>query len=117
MTSFDPTVVMMSVRYLDRLETLETLHMFRVTSVNENLFEFVYASQFRVSLPCVKFRPRVEKVAIRRVDSTESKSKDAYPHLSDLFLRTARERVARKGDLSTIQVSQIRRTKTLTCIL
>jgi kinetochore protein Spc7/SPC105 len=82
--------------------------MFRVTVVNAEMFEFIYASQFRVSVPCLKFRPRVEKVAISRLDAAKFQHKDAFPHLSQLWLLAARERVARKKDLSTIQVTKYR---------
>ena len=83
--------------------------MLRVTAVNSKLFEFVYASQFRVSVPCDDFVPRVDKIHVRRVEKTRSKNKDAYPELNDLFMRAACERASRKKGASVVQVSSHQR--------
>jgi hypothetical protein len=90
----------------DQLEMFQELHMFRVTKVSAELFEFIYASQFRVSLPCVKFTPVVEKVNICRVDARRSKFKDAFPQLGDFWLRTAREHIALGKRRTITEVSQ-----------
>jgi len=79
--------------------------MVRVTKVHAELFEFIYASQFHVSLPCVQFRPIVEDVDIRMVDATRSRFKDAYPQLSFFWLRTAREQIAQGQKRTITQVS------------
>jgi hypothetical protein len=80
--------------------------MFRITTVRSDLFEFVYASQFRVSVPCVQFKPIVDQVDICQVEGTKTKFKDAYPDLSALWLRTAQDHIVRGRELTTGQVGE-----------
>lgn len=79
--------------------------MFRATKVNADLFEYVYASQFRVSIPCNNFRPVVSKTDISRVDKTRTKFKDDFQRLSDFFLSSARQQTCQEGDLTIRQAS------------
>lgn len=73
----------------DELEALEELHMVRVIRVNSQLFEYIYDSTFRVSIPCKNSRPVVAKIAISRLEPTRTRAKDDFPKLSSLFLTAA----------------------------
>lgn len=88
----------------DELEALEDLHMFRTTKVSANHFEYVYASLFRITIPCAKFLPIVSRVDISRVDKTRSKIKDDFPRLSDFLLSAARRMIVEGEDLTVRQV-------------
>jgi len=78
-------------RLKDELETLENLHLWRAVKVHPDLLEFVYASTYQVSIPCIKFKTLVERLDVRRLDNVTMKLKDAFPQLSDLMLRMARQ--------------------------
>jgi hypothetical protein len=90
--------------------------MFRITRVSADLLEFEYANQFRVAVPCAKFRPAVERIEVRRVPvragggggGGRKPCKDAFPRLSDYWMRAARDHVAGQRDLTTTQVSLTR---------
>uniref|UniRef100_A0A0W0F5T4 Spc7 kinetochore protein domain-containing protein n=1 Tax=Moniliophthora roreri TaxID=221103 RepID=A0A0W0F5T4_MONRR len=88
------------LRLRDELEALENLHMFRVCKVNANLFEYVHASRFRVTIPCKNYIPLVEKVDISRMPDARSKLKDDFPRLSDFLLMGAKQLV-RDADVSS----------------
>lgn len=79
--------------------------MFRATKVHANLFEYVYASQLVVSIPCDNYKPIVPKMHIKRLDKIKSKLKDDYPRLSDFLLFMARECVIHTETLTIRQVS------------
>jgi len=59
----------------DELETLESLHLWRAVKVHPDWLEFIYASMYRVSIPCVKFKPVVHELDIRRLDHVTTKFK------------------------------------------
>jgi len=63
--------------------------MFRITKVNADLFEFVYASLFQVSIPCKKFIPTVSNISITRFGKASTRYKDDFPKLSTFLLKTA----------------------------
>ncbi|KAF5337355.1 hypothetical protein D9611_003088 [Ephemerocybe angulata] len=73
----------------DELEALEELHMVRVIKVNSQMFEYIYDSTFRITIPCKNFKPIISKVAITRLEPTRTRAKDDFPRLSDLFLACA----------------------------
>lgn len=73
----------------DELETLEDLHRFHITKVDENSFEYIYASHFKVVIPCTNFRPISSKVDIIRVGNMTSKPKDDFPKLSHILFQAA----------------------------
>ncbi|TFK41287.1 Spc7 kinetochore protein-domain-containing protein [Crucibulum laeve] len=88
----------------DELEALEDLHMFRATKVTSVMFEYIYASQFRVSIPCRNFLPILTKVDITLIDKTKSKYKDDSPRLSDYLLNSAKQMITDEDDMSVRQV-------------
>ncbi|KAH7927412.1 hypothetical protein BV22DRAFT_1061133 [Leucogyrophana mollusca] len=81
-------------RLQDELEALQNLHMWRATKVHPDMFEFIYASSYCVSIPCIKFRPVVEEIEVKRVEKAKTKYKDAFPVLSELMLRTAKHLIS-----------------------
>jgi kinetochore protein Spc7/SPC105 len=83
---------------LDELETLEDLHMFRATKISADLFEYVYASQLQVSIPCKSFVPIVRHVNVMRLDKARAKFKDDFPRLSDFFLDMAKRHIEHRLD-------------------
>jgi len=89
---------------LEELEVLEDLHMFRVTKVGAEVFEYVFASRFQVSLPCTNFVPIVKRAEVTRLDKTRSKSKDMFPRLSDFLLDMAKEQIVHGNIQTTRQV-------------
>ncbi|KAK7029013.1 hypothetical protein VNI00_014723 [Paramarasmius palmivorus] len=92
------------LRLKDELEALEKLHMFRVCRVSANVFEYIHASRFRVTIPCKNYLPLVEKVEIVRVPDARSKFKDDFPRLSDFFLAGAKQMIHEAEVTSTRQI-------------
>ncbi|KAG8220070.1 Spc7 kinetochore protein-domain-containing protein [Butyriboletus roseoflavus] len=90
----------------DELEAFQSLHMWRVTRVLPELFEFSYASSYCVSIPCIKFRPVIADIQIRRAENDKAKHKEVFPLLSALMLRTANQLVTRNGDQGIRQIVQ-----------
>jgi kinetochore protein Spc7/SPC105 len=76
--------------------------MFRIAKVNPDLFEFVYASLFHVSIPCRKFIPTVSNISITRFGKTSTRYKDDFPKLSAFLLKTAQWLVS-GGDATTVR--------------
>jgi kinetochore protein Spc7/SPC105 len=103
--TFSPRRAVDITNISEELEGLEDLHMFRTTKVNADLFEYVYASQLRVSIPCRKFMPIVTRVEMTRLDKARSRFKDDFPRLSDFLLRMAKQQVIHKKDPAVREVS------------
>lgn len=78
--------------------------MLRVTKANAYLFEYVYASTFLVSIPCVEFRPIVGKVTITRSGKGQTRYKDAFPKLSSFLLVAANYLINEGEDLNVREV-------------
>ncbi|TFY71134.1 hypothetical protein EVG20_g1874 [Dentipellis fragilis] len=78
-------------RLKDELAALEELHLWRVTETQPDLFELVYASSYRVTVPCKDFRPILDKVEIARM---REMPKDQHPRLTDVSLKLAQQRLA-----------------------
>ena len=76
--------------------------MFRITKVNADLFEFVYASLFLVSIPCKKFVPTISNINITRFGKASTRYKDDFPKLSAFLLETAQWLVS-DGDATTVR--------------
>ena len=76
--------------------------MFRISKVNADLFEFVYASLFHVSIPCKKFIPNVSNISITRFGNASTRYKDDFPKLSPFLLKTAQWLVS-EGDATTVR--------------
>lgn len=77
--------------------------MFHATKVNSELFEYIFASQFRVSIPCRNFLPFVEDITIVRTGTLRKKVRDEFPKFSDLTLSTAISYIRASGVRSTQQ--------------
>ncbi|EEB89645.1 hypothetical protein MPER_12236 [Moniliophthora perniciosa FA553] len=92
------------LRLRDELEALENLHMFHACKVNADLFEYIHASRFRVTIPCKNYIPLVEKVDISRTPDARSKFKDDFPRLSDFLLMGAKQLVRDADVRSTQQI-------------
>ncbi|KIK98328.1 hypothetical protein PAXRUDRAFT_823971 [Paxillus rubicundulus Ve08.2h10] len=90
----------------DELEALENLHMWKATKISPDLFEFTFASSYSVSIPCIKFRPVAADIQIRRTENAKTKYKEAFPVMSALMLRTARQLVTRAEDQGIRQIVQ-----------
>ncbi|KAJ6626901.1 Spc7 kinetochore protein-domain-containing protein [Mycena sp. CBHHK59/15] len=90
-------------RLKEELNNLQDLHMFRATKILPDLFEYVYASQFRVSIPCRNFVPIVDKVDISRLE-TSRRLPDDFPTLSKFFLENATRQIANERQVSTRQI-------------
>ncbi|KIJ68713.1 hypothetical protein HYDPIDRAFT_24966 [Hydnomerulius pinastri MD-312] len=88
----------------DELEALQNLHMWRATKILPDLFEFIYASTYCVSIPCIKFRPVIANIQIKRTEDAKTKYKDAFPVLSALMLRTAKQLALQAEDASIRQI-------------
>ncbi|KAJ3513056.1 hypothetical protein NLJ89_g3160 [Agrocybe chaxingu] len=91
-------------RLKGELEALEDLHMCRISKVNANLFEYVYASLFQVSIPCRNFVPIVTKVNITRYAKANTRYKDDFPKLSAFLLATAKYHINESEDLTVRQI-------------
>ena len=89
------------------LEALEDLHMFRITKVDTNLFEYVYNSLFLVSIPCKNFIPIVSKVDITRYGKENTRYKDNFPKLSAFLLSTAKYLINEGENLTVREVSDL----------
>jgi len=78
--------------------------MFRITKVKANLFEYVYASTFRISIPCTNFQPQVSKIDITPFDKASNRYKDDFPQLSTFLLSSAKQLVVESDDSTVRQV-------------
>lgn len=72
--------------------------MWKVTRVLPELFELNYASSYCVSIPCTRFCPIISDIQIERLENTKAKHKQAFPVLSALVLRTAKQLATGQGD-------------------
>jgi kinetochore protein Spc7/SPC105 len=78
--------------------------MLRITKVRANLFEYVYASTFLVSIPCTDFCPIVSKVRITRTGQGQIRYKDEFPKLSTFLLASANYLINEGEDLNVREV-------------
>ncbi|KAF7978879.1 hypothetical protein HWV62_44371 [Athelia sp. TMB] len=94
-------------RLKDELESLQNLHLWHAVKIQSDLLELTYASIYCVSIPCKKFAPDVEGVEIQRLEKVSSKVKDAFPALTDLMLRMAKQTLLQdESILTTRQIVQ-----------
>lgn len=100
----------LTVSHSEELQALEDLHLFRITKVVPELFEFVYANQVHISVPCRDLVPFPTKISINKWEQAPVE-KDDFPKLSEYWLRTAPKMVAtmklREGETS-ISMSRVR---------
>ncbi|KAH8832951.1 Spc7 kinetochore protein-domain-containing protein [Flagelloscypha sp. PMI_526] len=94
-------------RLRDELETLETLHLTRITKVQPHLFEFIYASQFRVVIPCKGHVPIMRQVQLHWIPDSRPARRDSFPGLRKYFLEAARQHVLSQRNLTTQQIVQL----------
>lgn len=87
---------------LDELAALESIHMFHITKLGPQEFEYVHASQFHVRIPCVDFTPVAAKIQITPTVSIRNRQKDDFPLLSQLFLACA-NKLAQQNTGGTIR--------------
>ncbi|KAK0208620.1 Spc7 kinetochore protein-domain-containing protein [Desarmillaria ectypa] len=102
-------------RLRSELEALEDMHMFHVAKVNSQLFEYVYASEFRVCIPCVNFLPIAQKVEVQMLDAVRFKYKDDFPHLSRFLVSAANHLVHNTDVMTTRQIVHLLRDYWSSC--
>ncbi|KAJ7923050.1 Spc7 kinetochore protein-domain-containing protein [Mycena leptocephala] len=90
-------------RLKEELNNLQDLHLFRATKVLPELFEYEYASQFRVTIPCRNFAPIGAKVEISRLQPSRSLPDD-FPVLSRYFLDSAARQIPNRTGITTRQI-------------
>lgn len=78
--------------------------MWKTTRIDPELFEFIYASTYYVSIPCIRCRPVVADIQIRRIEGAGKKHKVLFPVLSALVLRSANQLATQGGDQDLRQV-------------
>ncbi|KAF7784689.1 hypothetical protein Agabi119p4_854 [Agaricus bisporus var. burnettii] len=81
-------------RLRGELEALENFHQFRVTRVDESLFEYVHASRYKVSIPCNNYLPITSNAEISHVVDAKA-IKDDFPQYSSIVLQAAKALVHR----------------------
>ncbi|CAK5264643.1 unnamed protein product [Mycena citricolor] len=91
------------VRLKEEVLTMQELHMISITKVTSNVFEYDYAAQFHVTVPCRKLVPVASKVQISRLPHSTSYPDD-FPSLSRYFLETAHRRIHSSRAETTSQV-------------
>ncbi|KAF8905455.1 Spc7 kinetochore protein-domain-containing protein [Gymnopilus junonius] len=91
-------------RLKGELEALEDLHMCRITKVHADIFEYIYASQFHISIPCKHFVPIVTKVTISRSGHQHARHKDDFPRLSAFLMHAAQRLIADGDDLTVREI-------------
>lgn len=94
------------IKLAEELEALEDLHMFRATKVNSDLFEYVYASQLLVSIPCRNFMPMIARVEITRLEKAHPRFKDDFPRLSNFLVDMAKQQIVHRKSLAVRQIVQ-----------
>ncbi|KAK0481852.1 Spc7 kinetochore protein-domain-containing protein [Armillaria novae-zelandiae] len=102
-------------RLRNELEALEDMHMLHVAKVNSQLFEYVYASQFRVSIPCVNFLPIVQEVEVQMLDTVRFKYKDDFPRLRKFLVSAANHLVHNTDVVTTRQIVHLLRDYWSSC--
>nr|GAT43645.1 predicted protein [Mycena chlorophos] len=90
-------------RLKDEIELLQSLHMLRITKAVPGLFEYEYAGQFRVSIPCREFVPVPSKVKITRIPKTRTQLDD-FPELTKYFFEDATRHVPQDENVSVRRI-------------
>jgi hypothetical protein len=80
-------------RCADELAALEQLHLFHISRVNADVWEFVYASRFHVHIPCVDFKPLKDQIRITKTKEMLLK-KDQFPRFTNLTIEVPQQRLA-----------------------
>ncbi|KAJ3860127.1 Spc7 kinetochore protein-domain-containing protein [Lentinula novae-zelandiae] len=79
------------IRLQNELQALEDLHMFHISKVQPDLFEFTYASAYHITIPCQDYLPLVDSVDISKLPELYTKYKDEFPVLTNFLLSAAKE--------------------------
>ncbi|KAJ7456552.1 Spc7 kinetochore protein-domain-containing protein [Mycena latifolia] len=90
-------------RLKEELTGLQDLHMFRAIKVLPELFEYEYASQFRVTIACRNFVPISMQLDISRLQASRHLPDD-FPILSKFFLDNATRCVPDGKGITTRQI-------------
>jgi kinetochore protein Spc7/SPC105 len=75
--------------------------------VDESVFEYLYASHYKVNIPCDKYLPIASRVEITRVDGPTMKIKDDFPKLSNILLQAAKVLIHHSKPVSCKEVHRI----------
>ncbi|KIK70415.1 hypothetical protein GYMLUDRAFT_65648 [Collybiopsis luxurians FD-317 M1] len=89
-------------RLNNELEALEDIHMFHVIKARSNVFEYVYASEYHVVIPCRNYSPLTSQIDIVSLPEMRARFKDDLPSLSSFLLNAAKEYI-RGSELSTVR--------------
>jgi hypothetical protein len=89
-------------RTSEELETLESLHKWRLVQVKANLFEFIYHDYFCISIPCQKYQPISTHVNISVWDGAATRFKDQWSQLSSYWLSVANDRIQKSSKALTV---------------
>ncbi|KAF9821806.1 hypothetical protein IEO21_00236 [Rhodonia placenta] len=88
------------IKLRDELEALQDLHLWRTTKLSADVVEFIYASRYQVTIPCIMHKPIANKVSISRARDSRTRERDTFPRFTDLALLTAQQMVASLGQCS-----------------
>jgi kinetochore protein Spc7/SPC105 len=89
---------------LDELEALQDLYMFKALRVTPDVFEYVLATQYQVTIPCNDFVPRNDLIGARYLPSAKAKFKDDYPRLTSFFVDSLQHRIRHSRAVSIKQI-------------
>ena len=89
------------------LDALEQINLWRVAKVGPQLFDLVYASLFRVTVPCEKFSPIFPKIEITRTKVPPPRFRDHFPIFTDTTMRVAQQRARSMQNLGVKHVRPI----------
>ncbi|KAI9444980.1 Spc7 kinetochore protein-domain-containing protein [Lactarius indigo] len=95
-----------ALRLKEELASLEELHLWHTSRIQPDLFEFVYASRFRVHIPCVGFKPLRGQIRIAKTEDMPLRLKDQFPRFTDLTIQVAQQRLASSSNLGIKQIVQ-----------
>ncbi|KAJ4485552.1 Spc7 kinetochore protein-domain-containing protein [Lentinula aciculospora] len=90
------------IRLRNDLQAFEDLHMFHISKVRPDLFQYTYASAYQVLIPCQDYLPLVESVDILKLPEIRARHKDEFPWLSN-FLLSAAKKYVRDSKASSIR--------------
>ncbi|KAI0726175.1 Spc7 kinetochore protein-domain-containing protein [Fomitopsis betulina] len=78
-------------RLKDELEALQDLHLWRATKISPTMIQFIYASRYEVSIPCMMHEPILADVTISKVKDLRLKERDHFPSFTTLALQAAQQ--------------------------
>jgi hypothetical protein len=99
-------------RRVGELASLEELHLWHISRAQPDLFEFVYASRFRVHVPCVGFKPLKNQIRITKTKEMLLGRKDQFPRFTDLMIQVGEQRFVSFPDVGIKKVQFV-----VSCVL